>query len=82
MDVVRGRGGKEYNSSLEVLGFAPASGGDSSQDGWGALRVVSQRLRVIGADITGRDGVDVDAFPRPFVRQALASWPTPPLLAA
>jgi len=58
VDVVRGRGGKEYHGSLEVLGFAPVPSGNSSQDGRSALRVVSQRLRIIGADITGRDGVE------------------------
>ena len=55
-----GRAGKVFRRT-------PTAGRYALQDGLVSIRVVAQRFRIVGADITRRDGIDVDALGGPLV---------------
>src|SRR5690606_16761545 len=49
----------------------PAPSGDARQYAAGSLRVITQRLRVVGRDVAGRDRVHVDPTRGPLVGEGL-----------
>ena len=67
VDVLRGGRGEEDGGAGDVVGLAPAAGGDAVEDRLVAVGVGAQGLGVVGLDVAGRDGVDVDALRRPLV---------------
>jgi hypothetical protein len=71
VDVVAGGGGEEDGGSGEVFGVAPATGGNAIEDLTGALGIVLQGLGVVGGEVAGGDGVDVDAAGGPLVGEGL-----------
>ena len=65
-----GRGRRqEDNGTLEVVYLAPATSRDALQNGLVTRGVILQRFGDIGANIAGRDSVDLHAAARPFIRQ-------------
>ncbi len=58
---------------------SPSSGRNPLQDLVRAVRIVSQRLRVVGLDVARCDGVDVDAVRGPLVRERLRQLRDPAL---
>ena len=81
MHVVRGGREQEYGGVADIAGLAPAAGRDARQDRCAAVRVVAQRLGVVGDDIARRDGVDVDALGRPLAGEQPGEPSTPCLEA-
>ena len=71
VDVFRRRRGEEDGGAGDVGGLAPAAGRDAVEDRLVAVGVGAQRLGVVGLDVAGRDGVDVDAARRPLVGEEL-----------
>src|SRR5690606_36217895 len=67
MHIVRCRRQKKHRRVPDIGRHAPAPGGDAPQYGGGALGIGAQRLGIVGLDIARRDGVDIDAAPRPFI---------------
>ncbi len=63
--------GEEDGGAGDVVGLAPAAGGDALEDRPVAGRVGAQGLGVVGLDVARRDGVHVDALRRPFVGEEL-----------
>ena len=67
MEIIGGGAAEEDEGAAEVGGFAPAGGGDAGEDGGVAGFVGAEGGGVVGGDVAGGDGVDVDAFAGPFV---------------
>ena len=70
-DVVAGGGAEEEGGSGEVLGLAPAGGGDAFEDLAVAGLVGLEGFGVGGGEVAGGDGVDLDAFGGPLVGEGL-----------
>ena len=70
-DVVAGGGGEEEGGAGEVVGLAPAAGGDAFEDLAVAGFVGLEGFGVGGGEVAGRDGVDLDAFGGPLVGEGL-----------
>ncbi len=71
-DVVRRRRGEEDRRAGDVLGVAPAAGGDAVEDRLRAVGVGTQRLGVVGRDVARGDAVDRHA-PRRSTRSRAPS---------
>src|SRR5579884_90658 len=65
-----GRGQKNAAAG-DVFRISPAAFRDSFQNRPVTNGILAQRPGVFRGDVTGGEGVDVDAFARPFVRQRL-----------
>lgn len=71
MDIIRGRRGEENHCSLEILGFTPSTGRDSTHYCSRTLGVIPQGFCVVSIDISRCNGIDVDPPPSPLVGQSL-----------
>ena len=71
MDIGGGARCQEHGRAANVVGVAPAAGGDALLDLAVARFVGLQRGSVVGGDIARRDGVYIDAPGRPFVCEQL-----------
>lgn len=69
MDVGGGGRTEEDRGAGQVVGLAPASGGDAIHDGPIPLGIAAQGGRVVGGDVARHDGVDVDSLAGPFIGQ-------------
>src|SRR6266545_7620813 len=67
--VARPRGEVDGGSG-DVFGVAPTAGRDTLENLTIARFVFAKRFGVGGADVAGRDGVDVDAFGAPLVGES------------
>jgi hypothetical protein len=72
VDVAGSFAGEEDDRAFKILGIAPATGGDAGEHLLAADRIVAQGLGVVGGNLTGADGVDVDTLSGPFVREGFA----------
>ncbi len=79
MHVVGGGRGEEHERRRRCRRPSPAAGRDPLEDLARAVRIVAERLRVVGRDVAGRDGVDVDPVRRPLVRERLRELRDPTL---
>jgi hypothetical protein len=66
VNVLRGREREGDRSARDVAGFTPA-GRNLVGDHLIARGIGAQRLGVVGLDVSGRDGVDVDTLRCPFL---------------
>ena len=71
MNVGRGVGSEIDGGSFEVFRVAPAAGGNAGEDGLAALGVVAEGFGVIGVDVAGGYGINVDASACPLVGECL-----------
>ena len=62
---------EKHRRARHIVRRAPSSCGNALGDLAVSLRILTQRLGVVGLHVAGRDGVDVDAVSRPLVRERL-----------
>lgn len=76
MHIVGRRRGEENRRPGDVFRMPPAACRDALENGLVAGSIRPQRLGIVGFDVTGRNGIDVDALRGPLICQKLASWDT------
>ena len=72
MHIVRCTGRKENGSARKIGWLTPAARRNAAEDFRVALFVRPQSIRIIRCEVSGRDGVDVDAVLRPLVGEQLS----------
>lgn len=70
-DVATGTASQKDDHALEVLRLAPSSGRDPSHDAGIAVGIVDQRNIHVGINVSGSNGVDIDALGHPLVGERL-----------
>src|ERR1017187_8772464 len=75
VDIVAGGGGEKHSRAGEVFRVSPASGRNPIENLARAFGIVLQSLSVVGGEVSGRDGVYVDALRSPLIGEGLGELP-------
>lgn len=71
MHVIRRRRSQKDRCTGDIFGMTPTAGRNTLENGFVAGGIRAQRLGIVGFDVTGRDGIHIDALRSPLIRQKL-----------
>ena len=72
VNIVAGGRCKKDGCPGQIVGVAPAAGGNAFEDLTGTFGVALEGFGIVGVHIAGRDGIDVDALGGPLIGECLS----------